>query len=63
MALTEVKFLPDSYDTPISTMIYGNKIWILIPSNNDHISLLIESKKLSQSFLNYFEQLWKIADV
>jgi sugar-specific transcriptional regulator TrmB len=61
LPLTEVKFLSDSYNIPISTMIYGNKIWILIPSDNDHISLLIESKKLSQSFLNYFEQLWKIA--
>ncbi|MBU1854356.1 MAG: hypothetical protein KKF89_01420 [Nanoarchaeota archaeon] len=59
--LTEVKFLPDSYNIPISTMIYGDKIWVLIPSENDHISLLIESKKLTQSFLNYFNQLWKIA--
>lgn len=61
MQLTEVKFLPDSYNLPISTMIYGNKLWVLIPSDNDHISLLIESKKLSQSFLNYFEYLWKLA--
>ncbi|MCX6707386.1 MAG: hypothetical protein NT001_04580 [Candidatus Woesearchaeota archaeon] len=61
LPLTEVKFLPDSYNIPISTMIYGDKMWVLIPSDNDHISLLIESKKLSQSFINYFEQLWKIA--
>ncbi len=61
MPLTQVKYLPDGYDLPISTMIYGEKVWVLIPSDNDHISLLIESKKLSQSFLNYFEQLWKIA--
>lgn len=61
MGFTKVKFLPDSYNIPISTMIYGEKIWVLIPSDNDHISLLIESKKLSQSFLNYFGQLWKIA--
>ncbi len=61
LPLTEAKFLPDSYNIPISTMIYGDKIWVLIPSDNDHISLLIESKKLAQSFLNYFELLWKIA--
>lgn len=61
LPLTEVKFLPDSYNIPISTMIYGDKIWVLIPSDNDHISLLIESKKLARSFLNYFELLWKLA--
>jgi len=61
MPLTEVRYLSDEHDTPISTMIYGNKIWILLPSDNDHISLLVESKKLSQSFLNYFETLWKLA--
>lgn len=61
MPLTETKFLPDSYNIPISTMIYGEKIWILIPSEDDHISLLIESKKMAQSFLNYFQQLWKLA--
>ena len=59
--LTNVKYLPDELNIPISNMIYGNKIWVLIPINEDHISLLIESKKLAQSFFNYFEQLWKIA--
>ena len=58
---TETKFIPDNYNIPISTMIYGSKILILIPSGNNHISLLIESKKLSQSFMNYFEQLWSVA--
>ena len=42
-------------------MIYGNKIWVLILTDDDHISLLIESEKLSRSFINYFNLLWKIA--
>lgn len=61
LPLTTVRFLPDSYNIPISTMIYGNKVWVLIASDNDHISLLIESPKLAQSFMNYFGQLWKLA--
>ncbi|HIH31176.1 TPA: hypothetical protein HA235_00565 [Candidatus Woesearchaeota archaeon] len=59
--LTQVKFLPDSYNIPISIMIYGNKMWVIVPSDNDHISLLIESKKLAKSFLNYFNELWDVA--
>ncbi|MBI2131171.1 hypothetical protein HYU10_05400 [Candidatus Woesearchaeota archaeon] len=35
---TKARFLPDHYNTPISTMIYNNKIWILMPSDNDHVS-------------------------
>jgi len=61
LPLTEVRYLPDKYNIPITIMIYGNKIWVLTPIDNDHISLLIESKKLVQSFTNYFNQLWKIA--
>ena len=58
--LTEVRYITDKFNIPISNMIYGDKVWVLIPSDNDHISLLIESKKLAKSFLNYFEALWKI---
>lgn len=60
-ALTKVRYLPDEYNIPISTMIYGNKIWVLILSDNDHVSLLVESEKMVKSFLNYFNELWKVA--
>jgi len=59
--LTETRYIQDEYNTPISIMIYGDKVWVLIPSGNENISLLVESKKLAQSLLNSFEQLWKIA--
>lgn len=64
LPLTKVKYLQDEFNTPISTMIYGDKVWVLIPTDqNDHISLLIESYKLAQSLLNYFHQLWKVAKI
>lgn len=59
--LTKARFLPDHYNTPISTMIYNDKIWILMPSDKDHASLLIESRKMALSMINYFNQLWKVA--
>ncbi|MFA5992495.1 MAG: helix-turn-helix domain-containing protein [Candidatus Pacearchaeota archaeon] len=59
--MTQIKYLPDQFNIPISIMIYEKKIWVLIPSENDHISLLIESEKMTKSFLNYFNQLWKTA--
>jgi len=58
---TKVRFMSDEYDNPISTMIYGNKIWILILLDNDQISLVVESEKVAKSFLNNFNELWKLA--
>jgi len=43
-------------------MIYGNKVWIMLPaSKGDQVSILIESEKIASSLWNYFSLLWKIA--
>ena len=62
LPLTTARYVPDALNIPISTMIYGNKVWIMLPSGkDDHISILIESDKVSNSYRNYFNLLWKIA--
>ena len=60
--LTSVRYVPDELNIPISTMIYGNKVWTMLPSGkNDQVSILIESKDITNSYRNYFNLLWKIA--
>lgn len=60
--LTRAKYVPDEYNIPISTMIYGNKVWIMLPAGkNDQVSILIRSKNIANSYRNYFNLLWKIA--
>ena len=62
LPLTIARYVPDALNIPISTMIYSNKVWIMLPSGkDDHISILIESDKVSNSYRNYFNLLWKIA--
>ncbi len=62
LPMTIARYVPDALNIPISTMIYGNKVWIMLPSGkDDHVSILIESDKIANSHRNYFNLLWKIA--
>ena len=56
-----VKFIPEFYDSPSTTFIYGNKVaivlWLSIP-----LGISIESKELSESYMIFFNLLWRQAE-
>jgi sugar-specific transcriptional regulator TrmB len=58
--LVEVKFLSKEYEFPATTIVYGNKVAILL-WNNSPIGFLLENGKVAKSFLNYFRILWDVA--
>lgn len=58
--LNQVKFVSKEYQSPASTMIYGDNVALVIPEDPVLI-ILIKSKKLAQSYRSYFNLLWKIA--
>jgi len=58
--LMKLKFLPEKYTFPATTIIYGNKTAVII-WEIDPIVFLLDSSQATISFLNYFELLWKIA--
>ena len=60
IAYGKFKFIPDKYDSPTTTFIYGNNVVIIIWGEVP-IAVLIESKEVSKSYKNYFELLWKVA--
>lgn len=51
------KFLPKGFINPASTMIYKNKVAIIIWKDNP-IGVLINSKEVADSYRYYFESLW-----
>ncbi|MDO8517647.1 MAG: helix-turn-helix domain-containing protein [Nanoarchaeota archaeon] len=57
MTLTQVKYLPSKFITPISIYIYNNKTAFIIW--NLPIALMIENKETTDSFRDHFEVLWK----
>jgi len=60
--LLEVRFMPIKYEFPTSFVIYNNKL-IMIYWSREPLTILIESKGIAANHKQYFEQLWKIAEV
>lgn len=59
MRLTNVKYLPSKFVTPISVYVYKNKTAFIIW--NLPVALLIDNKETTESFRDHFEILWKTA--
>ena len=57
-SLTEFKEIPREYSTSSTTIIYGNKVGIMIYTTIPVI-IIIESEKLSDSYRKHFGLLWK----
>jgi sugar-specific transcriptional regulator TrmB len=58
--LVQVKFFPEKYEFPATTIVYGDKVAILLWDKNP-FGFVLESKKIAKSFLNYFDVLWTTA--
>lgn len=58
--LSEIKYLPSSYDSPSATNIYGNKVAIILWTE-EPFAILINQKEIADSYRNYFELMWKQA--
>lgn len=58
--LTQFKEIPKEYSTASTTIIYGNKIGIMIYTLIP-IVIIIESNELTDSYRKHFELLWKTA--
>ncbi len=58
--LSEIKYLPKEMDSPTATNIYGDKVAIILWSE-EPFAILIKQKEIADSYMNYFELLWKQA--
>ncbi|MBS3136276.1 hypothetical protein J4401_04925 [Candidatus Woesearchaeota archaeon] len=56
----EKRFIPKEYESPVSTIIYGNKVATFIWLENP-ITFLIESKEAAESYRNYYMIMWNSA--
>ena len=60
VAYANFRYLPDKFVSPTTTIVYGNKVAIIVWSTVP-IANVISSKLAADSFSNYFEVLWKSA--
>jgi sugar-specific transcriptional regulator TrmB len=56
---SQFRYIPEDYLSPTSTVIYGNKIAILIWSE-PLLVVLIENKDVADSYRSYFKMLWEL---
>lgn len=55
----EYRYLPKEFEGPTNTVIYGNKIAIIVWS--DMIAFVLESKEANKVYRKYFDVLWEKA--
>lgn len=60
LKLCEIKYLPDSYLSPATTFIYGDKV-VVISWSADPMAFLIRSKAVADSYKSFFNLLWETA--
>jgi sugar-specific transcriptional regulator TrmB len=56
----EHRFLKKEYDSPVSTIIYGDKTAIIIWAD-EPIGFVVAGKEVASSFQNYFKIMWEMA--
>lgn len=56
----ELKYMPKEFVSPATTYLYSDKVAFIIWSKETPMAIMVENKNLYESFLNYFNMLWKV---
>jgi sugar-specific transcriptional regulator TrmB len=59
--LSEVRFLPKKYFTPLAINIYGDKVAIILWSQDNPLAIVIKNKEIAEGYKKHFELMWRIA--
>jgi hypothetical protein len=58
-SVSKWKKMPGDFTLPATTLIYGNKVALMLWFSKPIMAILIENKELAQSYRNYFEFIWQ----
>ena len=61
MKFTDVRYMPESYESPASNWIYGNRLVIIFWYKEFPFAIRIIDKNLAESYKNNFRAVWNIA--
>lgn len=57
---TEVRTLPEEYNSPVATFICGDMVWLALWSTAP-LSIIIRNKEIAETYYKYFRLLWELA--
>jgi sugar-specific transcriptional regulator TrmB len=59
--LSEVRFLPEKYSSPLAVNIYGDKVAIILWSKENLFAIVVKNKEIAEGYRKHFEVMWKVA--
>ena len=60
-SLVESRFLPNEVCSYAALRIYGNKVALMLFSEEQPLAVVIENKAIADGYRKYFEIMWKAA--
>jgi sugar-specific transcriptional regulator TrmB len=57
--LSEIRYLPEKYSSPLAINIYGEKVAIILWSKENPFAIVIKNKEISEGYRKHFEMMWK----
>ncbi|MBI2559366.1 hypothetical protein HYW20_08645 [Candidatus Woesearchaeota archaeon] len=59
--LSTIRYIPEQYSSRAALRIYGDKVAILLLSEEEPLAIVIKNKAIAEGYRKYFEVMWKAA--
>ena len=59
--LSKLRYIPDQYSSRAALRIYGDKVALLLLSEEEPLGIVIKNKSIADGYRKYFEVMWKAA--
>ncbi|MEK6856099.1 MAG: helix-turn-helix domain-containing protein [Nanoarchaeota archaeon] len=59
--MSEIKYLPEKYSSPLAVNIYGDKIALILWSRENPLAIVVKNSQISDGYRKYFELMWNVA--
>jgi sugar-specific transcriptional regulator TrmB len=59
--LSEIKYLPQKYNSPLAINIYGDKVAIILWSKENPLAIVIKNREISEGYRKHFDMMWNAA--
>ena len=60
--LSKIRYMPEHYSSRAALRIYGNKVAILLLSEEEPLAIVIKNKAIADGYRKYFELMWQAAN-
>ena len=57
--LSQIRFIPQQYSSRAALRIYGDKVALLLLSEEEPLAIVIKNKAIAEGYRKYFEVMWK----